>query len=41
MNEALPGLEAALKPDWSGGVFAQVLHGGIIRVGDAIEWEVP
>ena len=41
MNEALPGLEAALKPDWSGGVFAQVLDAGIIRVGDAIEWEVP
>ena len=41
MNDALPGLEAALKPDWSGGIFAQVLDGGIIRVGDAIEWDVP
>lgn len=40
MDDALPGLQAALVPDWRGGVFAQVLHGGIIRVGDPIEWEV-
>ncbi|CAN5902248.1 hypothetical protein BH11GEM2_BH11GEM2_11490 [soil metagenome] len=41
MDEALPGLQAALKPEWSGGVFAQVLDGGTIRVGDTIAWEAP
>jgi MOSC domain-containing protein YiiM len=41
MDEALTGLQAALKPDWSGGVFAQVLDGGDIYVGDIIEWEPP
>lgn len=40
MDQVLPGLEAALKPEWSGGVFAQVLDGGIISLGDAIEWDL-
>lgn len=38
MEEALAGLQAALRPDWGGGAFAQVLDGGIIRVGDPIAW---
>ena len=41
MDEAMPGLQAALRPDWRGGVFAQVLSGGVIRVGDSVEWEMP
>ncbi|MDQ2666497.1 MAG: MOSC domain-containing protein [Gemmatimonadota bacterium] len=40
MDEVLPGLQARLKPDWRGGVFAQVLDGGAIRVGQSIEWDV-
>jgi MOSC domain-containing protein YiiM len=40
MDEATPGLKAALRPDWRGGVFAQVLSGGVIRVGDQVEWEL-
>jgi MOSC domain-containing protein YiiM len=40
MDEATPGLQAALRPNWRGGVFAQVLDGGIVRVGDPVEWEV-
>ena len=40
MDEAAVGLRAALQPDWRGGVFAQVLDGGIVRVGDSVEWEV-
>ena len=39
MDEAAPGLRAALSADWRGGVFGQVLTGGIIRIGDLVEWE--
>ena len=39
MEEAAPGLRAALQPDWRGRVFAQVLDGGIVHVGDTVEWE--
>ena len=41
MDEALPGLQAAMRDDWGGGVFAQVVTGGSIRIGDRIEWEPP
>ena len=40
MDAALQGLQAALQKDWGGGVFAQVLTGGSVRVGDAVSWEV-
>ena len=39
MDEASPGLQAALTPQWRGGVFAQVQKGGTVRVGDMVEWE--
>jgi MOSC domain-containing protein YiiM len=39
MDEAIPGLRAAMRPDWRGGVFAQVVGGGVINVGDRVEWE--
>jgi MOSC domain-containing protein YiiM len=39
MEAVLPGLRAALSPEWGGGAFAQVLTGGLIRVGDVIVWE--
>jgi MOSC domain-containing protein YiiM len=38
MEEAYPGLQAALRPHWRGGVFAQVLDDGPISVGDAVMW---
>ena len=39
MEEVLPGLRAALAPEWGGGAFAQVVMGGVVRVGDPIAWE--
>ena len=39
MDEVHDGLQEALQPDWRAGVFAQVLVGGVIRVGDPVEWE--
>jgi len=41
MDEAAPGLRIALQPEWRGGVFAQVIEGGVVRVGDRVEWEAP
>jgi MOSC domain-containing protein YiiM len=39
MEEAWPGLQEALVPDWGGGAFGQVITGGVVRVGDAVQWE--
>ena len=39
MDEALDGLRAALRVDWGGGVFAEVLDDGEIAVGDEVRWE--
>jgi MOSC domain-containing protein YiiM len=39
MDAALPGLRNAMKLDWAGGVFAEVLDNGEIVVGDQVEWE--
>jgi len=38
MDEALPGLRNALARNWGGGVFAEVLDDGEIRVGDEVGW---
>lgn len=39
MEEAQPGLRAALSPRWRGGAFAEIVTGGTIRVGDIAEWK--
>jgi MOSC domain-containing protein YiiM len=39
MEEARAGLQAAMRPHWRGGAFAQVLVGGPIHVGDVVVWE--
>ena len=39
MDDALPGLRAALSDDWGGGAFGEVLDDGEIEVGAPVEWE--
>src|SRR5262245_24665312 len=39
MDEALQGLRKAMKSDWGGGAFGEVLDDGRIAVGDAVEWD--
>lgn len=39
MDEALLGLRAAMRENWAGGVFAEVLDDGEIAVGDEVAWE--
>lgn len=39
MEEALPGLRAAMYPNWAGGAFGEVLDEGLIAVGDPVVWE--
>ena len=39
MDEYLPGLRAAMRPDWGGGAFAQVLDDGVVTLGDPVELE--
>lgn len=38
MDEAAEGLRAALRPEWRGGVYGQVVVGGPVRVGDPVRW---
>jgi MOSC domain-containing protein YiiM len=39
MDDALPGLQAAMRERWGGGAFAEVIEGGEIAVGDRVEWD--
>lgn len=39
MDEARPGLRELMRPDWRGGVFAQVLADAVVSVGDPVSWE--
>ena len=38
-EEAVPGLQEALRPDWGGGAFGVVETGGPIALGDPVHWE--
>ncbi|BCS32851.1 hypothetical protein TBR22_A20750 [Luteitalea sp. TBR-22] len=39
MDEAADGLRAALAADLGGGVYGEVVTGGVVRVGDPVRWE--
>ncbi|HRW06888.1 MAG TPA: MOSC domain-containing protein [Caldilineaceae bacterium] len=38
MDEAHPGLQAAMKTAWGGGAFGIVLDDGEIHIGDPVQW---
>jgi len=38
MDQACPGLQQALRPNWGGGAWGDVLDDGEIRVGDGVAW---
>lgn len=40
MDEVRPGLRELMRPDWGGGVFAQVLDNAEIRIGDPVSWDM-
>ena len=39
MEAAHAGLQALMRERWGGGVFAEVIAGGELRVGEDVEWE--
>jgi len=39
MDEALPGLQQAMKENWRGGVFGVIVQGGEIKPGDPVYFE--
>lgn len=38
MDEAADGLQEALRPEWRGGVYGEVVAGGELHVGDPVRW---
>ena len=38
MDEAVAGLQQALRPEWRAGAFGEVLVGGEIRIGDTVRF---
>lgn len=39
MDDQQPGLRDALRPNWRGGAFGEIVEGGTIRVGDPAQLE--
>jgi MOSC domain-containing protein YiiM len=40
MDEALPGLQTSMRDRWGGGVFAEVVTGGEIAIGDQVGFDL-
>jgi MOSC domain-containing protein YiiM len=38
MEAVAPGLQQAMRPNWRGGAFAQVVQEGELRIGDPVQW---
>lgn len=38
MDAFLPGLKSAMKDNWGGGAFAEIMDDGEIAVGDSVYW---
>jgi MOSC domain-containing protein YiiM len=39
MDEALEGLRDAMRPNWGGGAYGEILDDGQIHLGDEVYWE--
>ena len=39
MEDAAQGLQEAMRSRWGGGAYAEVIEGGLIAVGDEVNWE--
>lgn len=39
MDEAYDGLRHVMASGWRGGIYAEVLDDGVIRIGDEVEWD--
>jgi MOSC domain-containing protein YiiM len=39
MEEAMTGLREAIRPDWGGGAYGEVLDDGRIEIGDRVSWD--
>lgn len=38
MEELLPGLQEAMRPEWRGGAYGVIVRGGSISSGDPVSW---
>lgn len=39
MDEALMGLREAMRANWGGGAYGEVMDDGVIAVGDPVHWD--
>lgn len=39
MDEAWPGLREAMRHDWGGGAYGEVVDGGTVALGDPVDFE--